>query len=57
MNYLLRQKLLAFGDDFYIKDVHGNDVYFVDGEGFSLGDQLSFQVHARRHVWHRHRAR
>ena len=43
MRYLLKQKLLSFGDDFYIKDDDGNDVYFVDGKAFSFGDQLSFQ--------------
>lgn len=43
MRYLLKQKLLAFGDDFYIRDESGNDVYFVDGKAFSFGDQLSFQ--------------
>jgi uncharacterized protein YxjI len=43
MRYLLKQKLLSFGDDFYIKDEAGNDVYFVDGKAFSIGDKLSFQ--------------
>ena len=43
MRYLLKQKLFAFGDDFYIKDENENDVYFVGGKAFSLGDQLSFQ--------------
>jgi uncharacterized protein YxjI len=43
MPYLLRQKLLSFGDDFTIKDGNGNDVYYVDGRVFSIGDKLSFQ--------------
>jgi uncharacterized protein YxjI len=43
MRYLLKQKLLSWGDDFYIKDEAGNDVYFVDGKAFSIGDKLSFQ--------------
>jgi uncharacterized protein YxjI len=43
MRYILKQKLLAFGDDFFIKDESGRDVYFVDGKAFSFGDQLSFQ--------------
>jgi uncharacterized protein YxjI len=43
MRYVLKQKLLSFGDDFHIKDDAGNDVYFVDGKAFSIGDQLSFQ--------------
>lgn len=43
MRYVLRQKLLSWGDDFHIRDEAGQDVYFVDGKAFSLGDQLSFQ--------------
>ena len=43
MRYVLKQKLLSWGDDFYIKDETGRDVYFVDGKAFSLGDQLSFR--------------
>jgi uncharacterized protein YxjI len=43
MRYVLKQKLLSFGDDFRIKDDAGRDVYFVDGKAFSFGDQLSFQ--------------
>lgn len=43
MQYMMKQKLLSWGDDYYIKDKDGNDVYFVDGKAFSIGDQLSFQ--------------
>jgi uncharacterized protein YxjI len=43
MRYLLRQKLLSFGDDFTIRDDAGNDAYFVDGKAFSIGDQLSLR--------------
>lgn len=43
MRYVLKQKLLSFGDDFTIRDESGCDVYFVDGKAFSFGDQLSFQ--------------
>jgi len=43
MRYLMRQKLLSFGDDFHIRDDQGRDVYFVDEKVFSIGDQLSFQ--------------
>jgi uncharacterized protein YxjI len=35
--------LFSWSDDFYIKNEAGEDVYFVDGKVFSLGDQLSFQ--------------
>jgi uncharacterized protein YxjI len=43
MRYVLQQKLLSWGDDYYVRDEAGNDVYFVDGKAFSFGDQLSFQ--------------
>jgi uncharacterized protein YxjI len=39
----MKQKLLSWGDDFYIRDENGRDVYFVDGKALSFGDQLSFQ--------------
>lgn len=41
--YQLRQKLFAFGDDYFVKDARGRDVYFVDGRAFSFGAKLSFQ--------------
>lgn len=43
MRFVLRQKLFAFGDDFYIKNDSDENVYFVDGKVFSIGSQLSFQ--------------
>jgi uncharacterized protein YxjI len=43
MRYVMRQKLLSFGDDFHIRDETGHDVYFVDGKALSFGDQLSFR--------------
>jgi uncharacterized protein YxjI len=43
MRYVLQQKLLSWGDDYYIRDDAGNDVYFVDGKAFTIGDQLSCQ--------------
>ena len=43
MRYLLRQKLLAFGDDFTIQDEAGRDVFLVDGRAFSLGDKLALR--------------
>lgn len=43
MKFQLRQKLLAFGDDFTIQDETGADRFFVDGAAFSIGDKLSFQ--------------
>jgi uncharacterized protein YxjI len=43
MRYVMRQKLLSLGDDFYIRDEQDREVYFVDGKAFSIGDQLSFR--------------
>jgi len=43
MRYVMRQKLLSWGDDFTIKDERGKDAYFVDGKALSFGDKLSFQ--------------
>jgi uncharacterized protein YxjI len=43
MRYVMRQKLLALGEDFQIRDEAGREVYFVDGRALSLGDKLSFR--------------
>jgi len=43
MRYVLKQKLLSWGDDFTIQDAEGRDAFFVDGKAFSLGAKLSFQ--------------
>jgi len=43
MRYVLRQKMLSWGDDFTIRDEAGNDVLVVDGKAFSFGDQLAFR--------------
>jgi uncharacterized protein YxjI len=43
MRYIMKQKLFAFGDDFYIRDEEGREVFFVDGKAFSFGDQLAFR--------------
>ncbi len=43
MRYLMKQKLVCWGDDFAIKNEAGEDVFFVDGRAFSVGDKLSFQ--------------
>jgi uncharacterized protein YxjI len=43
MRYLMRQKLFSWGDDFFVKDEDGREVFLVDGKAFSFGDQLSFQ--------------
>ena len=43
MRYVMKQKLLAWGDDFTIRDENGQDRFFVDGKALSFGDKLSFQ--------------
>ena len=43
MRYVLKQKLFSWGDDFKIKNEAGEDVFFVDGKVFTIGDKLSFQ--------------
>jgi uncharacterized protein YxjI len=43
MRYVMRQKLLAWGDDFEIQNEHGQPAFLVDGKGISLGDQLAFR--------------
>src|SRR5689334_5915806 len=43
MRYVMKQKLLAWGDDFVIKDEAGAHRFLVDGRALSIGDKLSFQ--------------
>ena len=43
MRYVMKQKLLSFGDDFAIQDGEGRDVLYVDGKVLSLGDKLIFR--------------
>src|ERR671919_630642 len=43
MRYVMRERILSWGDDFTIKNADGEDVYYVDGRAFSFGDKLSFK--------------
>jgi uncharacterized protein YxjI len=43
MRYVMKQKILSWGDDFRIRNEAGQDVFFVDGRAFSIGEKLSFQ--------------
>ncbi len=43
MRYIMKQKILAWGDDFILRDEAGNDAFIVDGKVFSWGDKLSVQ--------------
>jgi uncharacterized protein YxjI len=50
MQYLMKEKWLALGNDFAITDRDGREVYYVDGRALSIGDKLSFQDANRREV-------
>jgi len=41
--YQMRQKLVAFGDDFYIKNETGQNVFKVDGKVLRVRDKLIFK--------------
>ena len=43
MRYIMRERILSWGDDFTIKDSEGRDAYYVDGKVFSLGHKLAFK--------------
>src|ERR1051326_6004098 len=43
MRYVMKQRLFCWGDDFCIRNEAGQDVFFVDGRAFSIGQKLSFQ--------------
>jgi uncharacterized protein YxjI len=50
MRYVMKQKLFSWGDDFAIKNEAGEDVFFVDGKAFSIGNKLSFQDLQRKEL-------
>jgi len=43
MRYLMRERILSWGDDFTIKDADGKEAFHVDGKVFSFGDKLTFK--------------
>jgi len=43
VRYLMRERILSWGDDFTIKDDAEREVFYVDGKVFSFGDKLSFK--------------
>ena len=43
MRYLMRERILSWGDDFTIKDEDGREAFYVDGKVFRFGDKLSFK--------------
>jgi uncharacterized protein YxjI len=47
-HYQMRQRLLAFGDDFWIEDERGNRAFKVDGKALRVRQTLSFEdAHGR----------
>ena len=43
MRYIMRERILSWGDDFTIKDADGRDAFYVDGKVFSFGHKLAFK--------------
>ena len=43
MRYIMRERILSWGDDFTIRNENGEDVYYVDGKVLSFGDKLTFK--------------
>jgi uncharacterized protein YxjI len=43
MRYLVRDRLLGFGDDYWIEDDHGNKVFLVDGKAMRLRDTFELK--------------
>ena len=43
MRYVMKERILSWGDDFKIRDESGRDVFYVDGKVLTFGDKLSFK--------------
>ncbi|WP_030193166.1 LURP-one-related/scramblase family protein [Streptomyces sp. NRRL S-87] len=43
MKYLVRDKVFAVGDDYWIEDEHGRHAFLVDGKALRLRDTLELQ--------------
>jgi uncharacterized protein YxjI len=43
MKYLVRDRLFAIGDDYWIEDEHGRKVFLVDGKALRLRDTLEIK--------------
>jgi uncharacterized protein YxjI len=41
--YRMRQKLVSIGDDYWIENVQGQRIFFVDGKAFRLREHLGFK--------------
>jgi uncharacterized protein YxjI len=48
MRFLVRDRLLGFGDDYWIEDDHGTKVFLVDGKAMRLRDTFELKdTHGR----------
>ncbi|MDQ0991946.1 LURP-one-related/scramblase family protein [Streptomyces sp. V3I7] len=43
MRFLVRDRLLGFGDDYWIEDEHGTKVFLVDGKAMRLRDTFELK--------------
>ncbi|HLL32982.1 LURP-one-related/scramblase family protein [Streptomyces sp.] len=43
MRYLVRDRLLGFGDDYWIENEHGDKAYLVDGKAMRLRDTFELK--------------
>ncbi|QIJ63707.1 LURP-one-related family protein [Streptomyces sp. JB150] len=43
MRYLVRDRLLGFGDDYWIEDEHGEKAFLVDGKALRLRDTFELK--------------
>ncbi|MDX2543029.1 LURP-one-related/scramblase family protein [Streptomyces sp. WI04-05B] len=43
MRFLVRDRLLGFGDDYWIENQHGDKVYLVDGKAMRLRDTFELK--------------
>lgn len=43
MRFLVRDRLLGFGDDYWIEDEHGDKVFLVDGKAMRLRDTFELK--------------
>ena len=41
--YLMREKIFAIGDDFYVQNEQGQNVYKIDGKAFRIRSTLKFE--------------
>jgi uncharacterized protein YxjI len=50
--FTMKQRLIAIGDDFFIKDERGQNVYKVDGKLLRVRDTLNFEDLHGRELYH-----